>query len=84
MTSARPIISAAAVEAVRAGFRIAFSRASVPDDATDAGAGSAEDAPTSGARTCGATSAMPMNERMTPTPTASSRSPVGALLTSVP
>ena len=31
VTSARPIISAAAVDAVRAGFRIAFSRASAPD-----------------------------------------------------
>ncbi len=31
MTSARPIIRAAAVDAVRAGFRIAFSRASDPE-----------------------------------------------------
>ena len=31
VTSARPIISAAAVDAVRAGFRIAFWRASCPE-----------------------------------------------------
>ena len=42
VTSARPIISAAAVDAVRCGFRIALSRASLPGDAGDRRAGPAE------------------------------------------
>ena len=42
MTSARPIISAEAVEAVRAGFRVALSRARIPGAPPIARAGRAE------------------------------------------
>ena len=76
VTSASPIISAAAVDAVRAGLRIAFSRASEPATPPMRAPGQPS-VEASGGTKLGATSAMPMKLTTTPRPIASSRSDAG-------
>ena len=68
VTSASPIISAAAVEAVRCGFRRALSRASFPAAPPIRAAGAAEDASPSGRTSRAEKSATPMKIRSAPTP----------------
>ncbi len=83
VTSARPIISAAAVDAVRAGFRIAFSRASRPETPPVRAPNHPSQEASHGTR-CGAANAMPMKLAITPTPIASSRWPPERLVPSPP
>ena len=74
VTSARPIISAAAVEAVRPGLRIELSRAIRPGAPASRLAGR----PTSAAigfTSRGASMAMPTNSDSTPTPSSSATRP---------
>ena len=66
VTSARPIISAAAVEAVRPGLRSALSRASRPGEPPRRAAGKPTSV-TSGFIMRGASMAMPTNSASTPT-----------------
>ena len=73
VTSASPIISAAAVEAVRAGLRIAFSRASRPARAAERARRASRARDASGRTRRGASSATPMNSATMPTPIASRR-----------
>ena len=83
VTSASPIISAAAVEAVRAGLRIAFRRASVPAAPPILVAGQPITS-ASGRVMLGATIAMPTKTVSTPMPSRSRRGPVGRPETKAP
>ena len=83
MTSASPIISADAVEAVRAGLRAELPSASLPAEPPIFVAGQPSTL-TSGGTSFGASIEKPMNSATAPTPTASSRSPVDRPLTSRP
>ena len=80
-TSATPIMSAAAVDAVRRGLRTAFSRASRPGMPRQRGSGAPMARPTGRAIT-GPSTATPMNRANTPRPTSwippSPNSPTGA------
>ena len=67
VTSARPIISADAVEAVRCGLRRALSRASRPAAPPSRAAGAPSEA-ASGRTSRAAKSATPMKIRSAPTP----------------
>ena len=67
-TSATPIMSAAAVDAVRRGLRTAFSRASVPGIPRHRGSGAPSSRPTGRAIT-GPSTATPMKSPKTPIPT---------------
>ena len=83
VTSASPIISADAVEAVRAGLRAELPSASLPAAPPIFVAGQPSTL-TSGGTSFGASIEKPMNSATAPTPTASSRSPVDRPLTSRP
>ena len=74
VTSARPIISAAAVEAVRPGLRTEFSRASRPAEPPRRAAGRPTSAAIGFTRR-GASMAMPTNSASTPTPSVSATRP---------
>ena len=75
VTSAMPIISAAAVEAVRPGFRTEFPRASLPAAPPIARAGRPTTA-ASGRTRCDEIMATPTKRRSTPPAMESSREPV--------
>src|SRR3954469_270205 len=83
VTSARPIIRADAVDAVRAGFRVALSRARIPDAPPIDRAG----APSTAARGRTIFAAFietPKKRSSTPIPIANSRGAVAALLAREP
>jgi hypothetical protein len=73
VTSARPIISAAAVAAVRCGLRIAFWRARPPETPSRANGRPSREA--SGRATLEAASPTPTNSASTPTASDRSRDP---------
>ncbi len=75
VTRARPIISAAAVEAVRPGLRMAFERASFPATPPTSVAGQPR-IEASGRARLGATMATPMKRAQTPTARTTRRWPV--------
>ena len=83
VTSARPIISAEAVEAVRDGFRVALSRARIPGAPPIDRAGAPSTA-ASGRTTREAFIETPKKSRITPTPSARRRGPVAIPVPSVP
>ena len=83
VTSASPIISADAVEAVRAGFRVALSRARIPGAPPIDRAGAPSTA-ASGRTTLGAFIETPKKSSSTPSPSSSSRGPVAIPLPSAP
>ena len=83
VTRARPIISADAVEAVRAGFRIALSRARIPGAPPIDRAGAPRTL-ASGRTTFAAFIETPMKRKKTPRPSTRRRRPVGIPLARAP